>query len=211
MAALKVQIGRLEDALAAETKRRVDATTKLDGLARSQVFEVEERLRNQLQQDNDKLHQRLEALETRVQRLEERWEKESHQQVLAVQSRADDLNRALTALQEQQATERKARLKREGFLLQQVEDHARECEERWNEERKDRMARLAGLEEQVASQEGRIESQQREFEGRIEKEMAALTEELQLEVQERQLQDEEIVAAMNRYTQLLQQCLGRLE
>ena len=66
MAALKVQIGRLEDALAAETKRRVDATTALDDLARTQVFEMEQRLKQQLQEEHKGLQGRLDALEKRL-------------------------------------------------------------------------------------------------------------------------------------------------
>ena len=45
IAHIKVQMSRLEDALAAETKRRVDATTSLDELSRTQVLEMEERVR----------------------------------------------------------------------------------------------------------------------------------------------------------------------
>ena len=44
VAELKVHIVCLEDALAAETKRRVDATTQLDERARVQVYDMEELL-----------------------------------------------------------------------------------------------------------------------------------------------------------------------
>ena len=71
IAHIKVQMGRLEDALAAETKRRVDATTALDELARTQVHKMEERVREQLEEENEMLQARLTALEERVRILEE--------------------------------------------------------------------------------------------------------------------------------------------
>lgn len=211
MAALKVQMGRLEGALAAETRRRVDATTRLDELSRTQVYEVEERLKTQLQEDNTRLQVRLDALECRVARLEEKWEIEAENQARSVRATADDLNRAVTALRDHQATERKERLKREGYLLQQVEDHKRECQELWDKERQDRTGRLESLETQVASHEARLVLQQTRYEERIDEELAALRDELEAEVQERQIQDEEIVAAMNRYTQQLQHSLAQIE
>jgi hypothetical protein len=139
VAELKVQIVRLEDALAAETKRRVDATTQLDERARVQVYDLEERLRRQLQEDNQKLQKRLATLEARFDELEQHWEVTSSAQMETIHKTSVDFGNALEQLQQEQDTERKARLRREGTLLQQVENHAKEFEDRWNAERQDRL------------------------------------------------------------------------
>ena len=153
IARIKVQVGLLEDALAAETKRRVDATTALDELSRTQVHEMEQRVRGQLQEENEKLQSRLGALEERVRTLEQNWTKESNKQIELVESKATDIGKLIALIQDDQDMERKARLKREGLLLQQVEEHSKEFEDRWTSERKDRIQRLETLEDQIVRNE----------------------------------------------------------
>ena len=203
-------MGRLEDALAAETKRRVDATTALDELARTQVHELEERVRGQLREENERLQLRLGALEERVRLLEENWIVDSNNQIELVNSKAADLGKSIAQIRDDQNMERKARLKREGILLQQVEGYAKEADDRWTAEHNDRVQRLKELEDQIIRNEARLALEQKRHEDRIETELVALKEELENEVAERQNQDEEIVAALNRYTQQLQHSLSIL-
>jgi uncharacterized protein YukE len=210
VAELKVQIVRLEDALAAETKRRVDATTQLDERARVQVYDLEERLRQQLQEDNHKLQERLATLEARFDELEQHWEGTSSAQMETIHKTSTDFGNALEHLQQEQDTERKARLRREGTLLQQVENHAKEFEDRWNAERQDRLERVRQLEELMDGQESKRVKEQAEFQRRVSQELESLRQELEEEVEERQIQDEDIVSALNRYTQQLQQSLSIL-
>jgi len=210
IANIKVQLSRLEDALASETKRRVDATTALDELARNQVHEMEERVRGQLQQENEKLQCRLGALEERVQMLEQNWTNDSNNQIELVQSKSTDLDKSISQIREDQDMECKARLKRECILLQQVEGKSNEFVDRWTSERNDRIQRLEELEDQIVCNEARLALEQKKYEERIETELATLKEELEIEAVERQAQDEEIVAALNRYTQQLQHSLSIL-
>eukprot|EP00934_Nitzschia_sp_Nitz4_P004219 Nitzschia sp. Nitz4//scaffold7_size249615//155758//156674//NITZ4_001186-RA/size249615-augustus-gene-0.35-mRNA-1//-1//CDS//3329558469//4209//frame0 len=210
IAELKVQIARLENALAAETKRRVDATTKLDDQARTLVFEMEERLRQQLQQDNLKLEERIAKVEERLQEVEQRFLQDSTAQMATVQRKATEFSQALDQWQQEQDVERKARLKREGSLLQQVENHAKEFEDRWNAERKDRDERMEKLESTLQVHQAKKSREEQSFQTRIQEELEALRTEIDLEVQERQTQDDEIVAALNRYTQQLQHSLSIL-
>eukprot|EP00339_Tiarina_fusa_P006203 CAMPEP_0117004448 /NCGR_PEP_ID=MMETSP0472-20121206/5416_1 /TAXON_ID=693140 ORGANISM="Tiarina fusus, Strain LIS" /NCGR_SAMPLE_ID=MMETSP0472 /ASSEMBLY_ACC=CAM_ASM_000603 /LENGTH=270 /DNA_ID=CAMNT_0004705403 /DNA_START=13 /DNA_END=825 /DNA_ORIENTATION=+ len=210
VAELKVQINRLEDALAAETKRRVDATTKLDAVAREEVYEMEKRLRKQLDEDNEKLERRMSKIEARLEDLEERWKKDSAAQMDLITKKSTDLRNAMEQIQEEQDTERKARLKREGKLLEQIESHKKEFEDRWTEERNSRMEEIARLEEKVDQQEHKRVHEQGDFQHRVEIELEALRREFEDEVKERQEQDDQIVSALNRYTQQLQQSLSIL-
>ena len=207
---MKVQISRLEDALTAETRRRVDATTGIDDQARVQVYEMEERLKKQLEEDNIKLEGRLVKLEQRIEELEHRWGKEAQSQVAAVERKGEEFAKALQKLQEEHDVERKARLRREGSLLQQVENHAKEFEDRWKSERKARIEKVASLEASLAQKEDKRLKEQASFQQRVDEELASLKAEIDVEIQERQVQDEDIVAALNRYTQQLQQSLSIL-
>ena len=203
-------MGRLEDALAAETKRRVDATTALDELARTQVHEMEERIREQLKGENEMLQARLTALEERVSTLEENWVADANRQIEVVETRAGELSKSIAQIRDDQNMERKARLKREGILLRQVEEHAKDAEDSWKSERKDRTKRLKELEEQIIRNEARLALEQKRYEDRIEEELASLRDELMAETVEREHQDEIIVAALNRYTKQLQHSLSIL-
>jgi hypothetical protein len=210
VAELKIQISRLEDALAAETKRRLDATTKLDDLCRTQVHAMEERLKQQLLDDHRRQEERMIQLEQKLEQLEQRWNRESQGQVESIQTKTDDLAQALEQLQREQDAERKARLRREGRLLQQVEDHAKELEDLWHVEHDERIQHIARVEHQVERQETSRVHEQSEFQRRVDETLTSLQREMEQEVQERQAQDEEIVAALNRYTQQLQDSLNML-
>jgi hypothetical protein len=205
-----VQISRLEDALAAETRRRVDATTQIDDQARHQIYEMEERLRKQLEDDNTTLQARISTVEDRLAELEERWSLDAAKQMESIQQKADGFSKSLDQLQQEQDVERKARLRREGSLLQQVEHHAKEFEDRWNAERQDRLDQIAKLEFQLKEREEQREREQASFQQRVDEEIELLRTELDLEIQERQAQDEQIVSALNRYTQQLQESLSIL-
>lgn len=196
--------------MAAETKRRVDATTQIDDQARQQIYEMEARLRKQLEEDNAKLQTRISLVEDRLAELEERWSLDATKQMESIQQKSHDFTKYLDQLQHEQETERKARLRREGSLLQQVEHHAKEFEDRWNAERKDRLDQIAKLESQLREREEQREREQASFQRRVEEEIELLRTELDLEVQERQAQDEQIVSALNRYTQQLQESLSIL-
>lgn len=210
IAHIKVQMGRLEDALAAETKRRVDATTALDELARTQVHKMEERVREQLKEENEMLQARLTALEERVRTLEENWVGDANRQMEVVENKAADLSKCIAQIRDDQNMERKARLKREGILLRQVEEHAKDAEDSWKAERKDRTKRLKELEDQIIRNEARLALEQKRYEDRIEEELASLRNEVEAEAVERETQDEIIVAALNRYTKQLQHSLSIL-
>mmetsp|Transcript_23375 Transcript_23375/g.51168 ORF Transcript_23375/g.51168 Transcript_23375/m.51168 type:complete len:175 (-) Transcript_23375:1597-2121(-) len=171
---------------------------------------MEERVREQLREENERLQHRLDALEERVRRLDENWAIDAKQQIEMVDNKAHDLGKAVSRIQEDQDMERKSRLKREGVLLRQVEEHAKETDDRWKAERKDRVERLKELEGSILRNEARLALEQKRYEDRLETELTELKKELAIEIDERQTQDEQIVAAMNRYTQQLQQSLSIL-
>lgn len=203
-------MGRLEDALAAETKRRVDATTALDELGRTQVHEMEARVREQLRAENETLQARLDLLEKRVSALEEHWTQAAKHQLVVVETKSSALTKSIAQIRDEQNMERKARLKREGILLQQVEGHAKDAQESWKAERSGRIQKLNELETQIIRNEARLALEQKRYEDKIEEELASLRTEVEAEAIERQAQDEIIVNALNRYTTQLQHSLSIL-
>lgn len=171
---------------------------------------MEERLRKQLLEDNEKLEARLAKIEARVEELETRWERDAAKQMESLSKKSEDFSSSLERLQQEQDNERKARLKREASLVEQVENHAKDFEARWDAERKFRMDRMSKLELAITEQEATREEEQVNFQRRIDNELEALKAELVEEVHERKSQDDEIVSALNRYTEQLQYSLSIL-
>ena len=142
--------------------------------------------------------------------LEGKWEKDSRGQLDAITQKSQDFCSSLEKLKQEQDTERKSRLKREGALLEQIETHYKEFEDRWERERNDRVERIASLEEQVYRQQSKRDQDQASFQQNVQDALSLLQQELDQEIQERKKEDEDIVSALNRYTQQLQQSLSLL-
>ena len=70
----------------------------------------------------------LNKLEKKIVELEGKWEKDSRGQLDAITQKSQDFCSSLEKLKQEQDTERKSRLKREGALLEQIETHYKEFE-----------------------------------------------------------------------------------
>ena len=132
VAELRVKVSRLEQALAAETKRRVEATRKLDKQAKEEIKHWEDRCLKEMKEHREIVENRLEKLELRFNELEERWNTEKQDQAEQVSKKGEEFTAALDDLRKEAETERKLRLAREGQLLQQIETHGKDYESLWD-------------------------------------------------------------------------------
>jgi chromosome segregation ATPase len=210
VAELRVKVSRLEQALAAETKRRVEAMRSLERQAKEEIQHWEERQLNELKEQREIFEDRMGKLEERFNQLEERWKKESEQQKQQVNRKGEEFQAALDELRKEAETERKLRLVREGQFLQQIESHEKDYEELWNKERQERIESVGELVNQLESNEETRKDARKAVEVRLEHELAQLQRELQQETEERKKRDNEISTALDRYTYLFQQNLNIL-
>lgn len=208
VAELRVKVSRLEQALAAETKRRVEANKALERQAKEEVKHWEDRTLNELKEQRGLVEERIGKLEDRFDQLEERWKKESAQQKEQITQKGEEFQSALDELRKEAETERKLRLVREGQFLQQIESHGKDYEELWNKERQERIECVGELVNQLESNEEARKNTRKAVEARLEQELAHLQRELEEETKERKKRDDEISAALNRYTYLFQQNLN---
>ena len=207
LAHLRVQVRRLEAALAAETKRRVAAVAALQQEAQTAIAQVAEQYQTALAQEGQVANERYLKLEQRVEALEKRWESDVVQVESAIQTKATVWKAALDDVQAQAETERKARLQREGRLMQRIEQVAEDYQEKWKTERHDRVSEMTTLTERVRVQEEARENQVRGLESRIQEALKELDTALQQEIVERQAHDQELVTALNNYTATVQSSL----
>jgi DNA repair exonuclease SbcCD ATPase subunit len=207
VAELRVKVSRLEQALAAESKRRVEATRNLDKQAKDEIKHWEERCLKEIKDQRVLVEDRLEKLELRFNELEERWKRDSHQAEQQITKKGDEFMAALDELRKEAETERKLRLVREGQFLQQIEAHGKDYEDLWDRERQERIECVGELVNQLELNEEARKIGRKAVEYRLEQELAQLQQELELETSERQKNDSEIAAALDRYTIQFQQSL----
>jgi SF-assemblin/beta giardin len=210
VAELRVRISKLEQALGAEVKRRVEATHELQATVNHQVAQMEKRLQKQLSIQSATLSERLQRLETKLEQMERRWDKESQEQIEFVLKKGDTFEALAKQLKTEIESEKKSRLVREGRFLQQLESHAADLEKKWTQESEERSTAIATLTQQLSVKEKQRVEEQVEWQSRIDRELFALTRELQEEIMERETQDESTVAALNQFTHQLQSSLAIL-
>lgn len=208
LANLRVQVKRLEAALLAESKRRVAAVRSLRDQSVVAVADMEARLQRQVADDTGRVHERLNLLDQRMSALEERWNEDVGGIKDDIEHHSQQLKVQLQALQEAAAHERQQKQQREQRLLQQVQEVAAVYEERWQQERQDRMAAVSALHETMDAVHSTRQSGVVTFEGRMQSELENLTVAVAAEQQERHASDEEIVNSLNRYTRYVQESLA---
>jgi SF-assemblin/beta giardin len=210
VAELHSKIAKVEQALTAEVRRRVDATHQLEKKVTQRVEEMEGRLIKRLEDQSSLLVCRMKELEDRLDTLEMAVEADAKAHRTNVQKQGTDLKLQLHDLFRELELEKKSRLVREGRFLQQIESHAKELEDRWRQEQEERITEVGKLSTLLETQEQQRLHQQRLWQNQVSAEMAALQQEMAAEVQERQAEDEAIIVALRNYTKQLQNSLAIL-
>lgn len=210
VAELRVKVARLEQALSAETKRRVEATKQLERYAKEEIVQWEQRCHKELVESRQMVEGRLEVLEVRFNQLEERWTRESQQQQSQITEKGKEFTAALDELRKEAETERKLRLVREGQFLQQIEAHGKDYEGLWDRERQERIECVGELVNQLENNEDARKVGRKAVEIRLEEELVELQRELEQETLDRRKGDDEIHAELERYTLQFQRSLDIL-
>lgn len=208
VAHLRVQVKRLEAALTAETKRRVQAVKEVQEQAKEAVNQVTALWRESLEKEGTEVNQRLASLEDRINHLENRWKGDVSAIEKNIDNKATQWKSALEELQTQAEMERKARMRREERIMQQINEVSEKYEKSWKEERHLRVTELSKLTERVKTQEDIRDAQVKGLEERIQEALDDLNNALETEANERQTQDTEIVTALNKYTEQVQSSLS---
>ena len=208
IAELRVQMAGMDRSLSTEIKRRIDLNRSAEKSCSAQVSQMEERLSRIIDDRATLLEERLSAVETKVQELNLRLTEERERIPKDIEKRGEELGRMLKLLQSDLATERRDRLSREGRIAKQVEDHRQFVEQLMEEERAERKQSSDEIRREVARINNSKEQEGETFEQMIVRELEELRTAMGQEVQERRVEDDEIVAALNRYTENLQRSLA---
>jgi chromosome segregation ATPase len=197
----------MDSSLSQEIKRRIEGSQNLQDECNRQVEEMEKKLMNIMTNKIQLVTDRLGELEVKVEELNERLNEERTKIPADLEKKGKELKDMLQSFQSEFSVERRDRLTREGRIMKQLTDQANDMSNQWKKEISEREETVAKLGKQLTNHESNRAEADREFETLIERELKALREDVERETNERQIEDDEIVEALNRYTDNLQSSL----
>ena len=197
----------MDRALTQEIKRRIDLNRTMEKQCADRVSEMENRLLKLIDERSELVTTRLEVLEDKVEELNVRFEEEKERIPKDIERRGRELGDMLEQLREELGNERRDRLNREGRIMRQIADHSDAISSSIELERSEREKIVTELRDRLKKSE-EVRADSFRINGtRISEELTGLKESLNREVQERRLEDDEIVDALNRYAEHLQSSL----
>jgi len=211
VAELRVAMNNMDRSLTQEIKRRIEGNKALENKAREEISTMEEKLTLMLENKVNMFYERLTSLEDKVQELNERLEDEKQTIPMDIELKGKELKEMLVGFQNEFSVERRDRLTREGRIMKQLTDHAQDMTEKWQEESSERQRDADEIKSRLKHHENNRAQADNDYDSLISSELKLLRDELQQETMERKVEDDEIVEALNRYTENLQKSLSMLD
>jgi hypothetical protein len=208
LAQVAIQLTAAERALTVETQRRIQSTHAIQKSCTQKIQEMERNFERILKERSLHMEERLASVQQKVEELSARFEEEKDAVPKDMELRGKELREMLNTFQKELAEERTDRLNREGRILKQMDDHSSDIFCAIDKEMGEREQISQDLLHRIEDNE-RLRSQaEHDLQCTIQNEMSDLKEMIDREKQERQLGDDEIVMALERYTQQLQSSLS---
>jgi len=208
IAELKVSMSSLERSLSQEIKRRLFSSRSLETSYSNKILSMEERLNSLIDERYSAVVKRMSLMEKKVEELNLRLEEERFKLPQDIESKAKELEDSLSSFQEMFTVERRDRLNREGRIMEQLSHKAKKLDDRWNEERMMREESVMQLKIQLTEVDHAREKRDVAYESLVKSELKKLKEDMERETNDRKIEDDEIVEALNRYTNNLQSSLS---
>ena len=151
---------------------------------------------------------RLINVQQKLEELTRRFEEERERIPREMEEKGKELMEMVQHFQKELAEERADRLSREGRILQQMDDHASSMTNAIENESTEREQIARELREHITGNERQRSQMEQELQLKVQKELMELKGMIERESKERKVEDDEIVMALNRYTQQLQSSLS---
>lgn len=207
IAELKSQMERLDVDLTAEIKRRTEMNRSTQMWFEKQLSSLDKTFHETIEERHKATNVRLDELNERVTKLDEKFEEEKIMILKQIDERGNELARMLVEFNAQFEHDRKLRLEREAVLVKQLTDHEYEVGEKFEKQISSRESRYleirAILEDNIKLRDKAAER----FNSFFDREVHKLHNDVRNESELREREDDEIVEALNRYTNKLQSSL----
>ncbi|KAL7437178.1 hypothetical protein ACHAXM_005478 [Skeletonema potamos] len=208
LAQVMIQLTAAERALSTETQRRIESTHAIQKSCTQKIIEMEHNFQRILDERTRRMEERLVSVQEKVEELAAKFEEERENVPAAMERTGQELLDMVSTFQQELADERNDRLNREGRILAQMDAHASEIITSIEYETNEREQIANNLQERIATNEHLRAQNERDIQDRIQKELSELRGMIDKEKQERKMEDDEIVIALNKYTKQLQSSLS---
>mmetsp|Transcript_63321 Transcript_63321/g.151066 ORF Transcript_63321/g.151066 Transcript_63321/m.151066 type:complete len:264 (+) Transcript_63321:55-846(+) len=207
LANVKDTIAKLEKTLNVEIKRRVEANKALQGMFESQMATVQDKLEATFLERFDQLHSSVDSLNDRMAHVEKDFTQSREQYVKDIEDKSAMVARDVLGLQKDFQNERSDRKERETLTIAKLRDVEAKAQESFALETEVLEKRYKEIFEDLQESKLVREENDKRFQDYIIEEVASLKNGLVVESQTREQADDDIVTALNHYTQTLQHAL----
>lgn len=208
LAQVMIQLTAAERALSMETQRRIDSTHAIQKSCTQKIIEMELNFQRILDERTRRMEERLASVQEKVEELSAKFEAERETVPKDMERTGQELLHMVATFQKELADERADRLNREGRILKQMDDHASDIITSIENESNEREQIAYSLRDRIATNEHLRAQNERDLQERIQSELSELRGLIDKEKQERKLEDDAIVLALNQYTKQLQGSLS---
>ena len=208
LAQVMIQLTAAERALSTETQRRIESTHAIQKSCTQKIMDMEDNFQMILDERTRRMEERLVSVQEKVEELAVKFEEERETVPAAMERTGQELLDMVSTFQQELADERNDRLNREGRILAQMDTHATEIISSIEHETNQREQIANNLQERIATNEHLRAQNERDIQDRIQNELSELRGMIDKEKQERKMEDDDIVIALNEYTKQLQSSLS---
>jgi hypothetical protein len=202
---IRDNITRLEKTLNSEVKRRTEANKALQGMFEAQMATVQDKLESGLLERLDALHLAVDSLNERVDAVETDFSQARERYIRDIEDKSAMVSKDVATLQVAFQNERTDRKERETLIVAKLRDLEERTADRFTQDQQILEQQHNELREEL--EVAVHEDGDKRFHDHILEEMAALKNGLVIESQTREHADDDIVNALNHYTQAIQEAL----
>jgi len=198
------ELEKIEQVLATETKRRIEAGKALQNMFEAKVQAMQKEFKAELRACFEPLQAQIDALVSRVELLEVTMENERRDREKEIQKANKEVLDKFAVHQKQFEVEKVTRLQREAQTLKRVGDEVFRIQQKITSERTAREAAITLMKDDFMSATKAREKADEIFKSEMLRKMAAVEKDLEVETKNRETSEEQLVNALNDYTQALQ-------
>mmetsp|Transcript_20071 Transcript_20071/g.30769 ORF Transcript_20071/g.30769 Transcript_20071/m.30769 type:complete len:253 (-) Transcript_20071:1641-2399(-) len=210
VASLKVQMTEMERAFEVEVKRREEMHNALKNECNDHIMNLKDKFEKIIEERTSAMANQLDELTQRVDDLNARFREEEERIPADIENRGKELAAILRGLQDDFLCEKKERLSRESQILKQLNDYEQDVQAKFHQYVKERKELFDQLSSAIDESDRRRNEDKANREISVQKEIEGLHEILSIEIQTRKQEDDDIMSAVNKYMNQLQNSVDKI-
>jgi len=204
VARIEREVVKVEKVLATETKRRIEASKTLQTVFETKITALQKAFKEELRVAFEPLQAQIDALVGRVETLEKTMQDEKRDREKEIQKANKEILDKFRVHQKQFEIEKVARLQRESQVLKRVGDEVFRLQQKITAERSSREASIIVMKDDFMTAHKAREKADEVFKSEMLRKMAIVEKDLEVETRNRVASEEQLVQALNDYTEALQ-------